>query len=69
MKDKAYIAVCKCGGIVAACMKNHLNDAAQTISSLIQEGFDIQTVASQHVRTAKWCENHGNCKEAQCSPQ
>ena len=66
-EDKAYIAICKCGGILAACATDHPEDAAEMISSLIKDGFEVQTVDGEYVRKNAWCKNHGNCKEAPCN--
>ena len=59
---KAYIAKCKCGGIVMACSKNHPEDAAKAVASCIRDGFEVSQLSIEKVRTAKWCNNRGKCE-------
>ena len=60
--NKAYVGICKCGGLVAATMKDHPNDAAETVADLIRNGFDVQQMEVEAVRSARWCNNKGECK-------
>ena len=63
--EDAYIAKCKCGGVVMACSTNHAEDAAKEVSDCIKAGFSIERMAAEDVRTAKWCNNRGNCKSGE----
>lgn len=62
MAKMAYVAKCKCGGIVMACSKDHPKDAAKEVASCIRAGFDISQMSTEEVRTAKWCDNNGKCE-------
>ena len=63
-EDKlAYIAKCKCGGIVMACATDRPKDAAKKVADCIKGGFEIGMMKVEDVRKAKWCSNSGNCKQ------
>lgn len=64
-KEKAYIARCKCGGIVMACAASHPEDAAKEVASCIKAGFSVERMDDEGVRTGRWCDNRGNCKSGE----
>ncbi len=57
-KEMAYMAKCKCGGMVAAVMDipNHKADTAKEVAECIEAGYTVERVDSEEVRTAEWCE-------------
>jgi len=63
MKKEAFIAICKCGGIVMACVddSNDCKDTAKEVAKFIRRGYEIKKVPVEDVRTAKFCNNHGKC--------
>jgi len=60
----AYIARCSCGGIVMATAKDVPSCAKETandVAECIKQGYAIETLTAEEVRSQKWCENHGKC--------
>lgn len=61
----AYIAKCKCGGLIFAasdrpeCRKDNAHDIAR----LINDGYSIERMTVEEVRTSNWCTNRGNCQK------
>lgn len=66
MANMAYIAKCKCGGIVMAIVDDlkpqRRKDIAKEIASCVKDDFEIGRITCEEVRTTKWCKNHGKCQ-------
>lgn len=65
-KEMAYIALCKCGSIVMACVDvpEHKKDTAKTVASCIKDGFEIKRVTVEAVKKSlDWCNNRGKCEQ------
>ena len=63
-KDNAYIAKCKCGGLVFAGIVTDASrdDLAKEVAECIKSGFEIGRMPCEEVKSAKWCKNHGKCE-------
>lgn len=58
---RAYVARCSCGGMVMAVSAMHAKDAAKEVAKCVRRGYAIETMETEEVWSAKWCENRGRC--------
>lgn len=65
MNEMAYIAKCKCGGMVMAVvdLPEHKKDTAKEVASCLRAGFEIERMTVEEVRAHPFCENKGKCAE------
>lgn len=62
-ESMAYVAYCKCGDLLFACVDNptHRADTAKEVARIISQGYEIDRISCDKVRAAKWCQNRGRC--------
>ena len=64
--NSAYIAKCKCGGLVFAGIIEDTDVIrkrnAKEVADCIRRGFEVSTMSCEDARAARWCKNHGKCK-------
>jgi hypothetical protein len=63
--DMAYIAKCKCGGMVMAVvdLPDTKKAAAKEVASCLRAGFEIERITVEEVKIIPFCKNHGKCEE------
>jgi hypothetical protein len=64
--EMAYVALCKCGGLVMATMDrpDRRKDAAREVAKCIRLGYAIKRMTADEVRALSWCKNNGECQGA-----
>jgi len=56
--NKSIVFYCKkCGGIIMAMVNNpgHLKDSTREIASAIKQGYPLDIISNEEVRSAAWC--------------
>jgi hypothetical protein len=62
-EDMAYVAICKCGGIVMATMDSveRKRDVAKEVAACLRDGYEIKRITAPEVRASSFCKNRGKC--------
>lgn len=60
----AYVAICKCGGLVMATMDTpgRKREVAGDVARHIKLGNEIRRITADEVRAIPWCKNRGDCE-------
>lgn len=57
--DQAIVFYCtECSGIIMAMVNNteHLKDSAGEIADAIEQGYQMNIISNDEVRSSKWCD-------------
>jgi hypothetical protein len=70
-EEMAYVALCKCGGLVMATMDGpeRKKETARYVAMHIKMGHEIRHVTATEVRAMHFCKNKGGCKGPNDSPE
>lgn len=61
--NTAYVATCKCGGMVMAafCISDNEDVTARTIMEYLDSGFKVEKMAIDDAMQMNLCKNSGKC--------